>query len=161
MKYTVIPLDVNHRQSVESLARETWGGLLIAAHRELYDLSELPCFIAVSESGEPLGYCYYRFSEDECEIMALESMREKMGVGFALINAVHEAVLSQGCHRLYLLTTNDNIHAIGYYQRRGFSMCAIRFDELEYSRKLKPGIPLIGDNGIPLRHEIEFEMKID
>ena len=160
VKYTVIPLGAEHKQSVESRAVEAWGGLTIAVHRELYDLSELPCFIAVSEADGPLGYCYYRFSGDECEIMALESFHEKMGVGFAMISAVRETALSHGCHRLYLQTTNDNIHAIGYYQRRGFTMCAVRFNELDYSRKLKPSIPLIGENGISLRHEIEFEMKL-
>ena len=37
--------------------------------------------------------------------------------------------------------------------------CLFR-NAMEVSRKMKPEIPLIGDNSIPLRHEIEFEMVL-
>jgi len=57
-------------------------------------------------------------------------------------------------------TTNDNCHAFRFYQRRGFTICAVRLNELDYSRKLIPAIPLIGDDNIPALHEIEFEMAL-
>ncbi len=60
--------------------------------------------------------------------------------------------------KIVLITTNDNINAIRFYQRRGFDMAHLYRNMLDISRKLKPEIPLIGENGIPLRHEIEFEM---
>lgn len=55
------------------------------------------------------------------------------------------------------LTTNDNINAIRFYQKRGFDMARFYHNALNVSRKLKSQIPIIGDNGIPLQHEIEFE----
>ncbi|MCL2093726.1 MAG: GNAT family N-acetyltransferase, partial [Treponema sp.] len=64
------------------------------------------------------------------------------------------------CKRVYVQTTNDNCHAFRFYQRRGFTICAVRLNELDYSRKLIPEIPLIGDNDIPALHEIEFEMAL-
>lgn len=48
-----------------------------------------------------------------------------------------------------------------FYHRRGFDMAALYRNALEKSRILKPLIPLTGDDGIPLRHEIEFEYVIE
>jgi ribosomal protein S18 acetylase RimI-like enzyme len=85
-------------------------------------------------------------------------MQQNIGIGTALIKRVEELVYSKNCTRIYLTTTNDNINALRFYQRYGFVMCAIRLNELDYSRKIIPAIPLIGDNDIPVLHEIEFEM---
>jgi len=126
----------------------------------LFDLRDLPCLIALSEEQEILGYCYYRFSNNECEIMNIEALKKNVGVGSALIIAVKEIANAQNCNRLYLTTTNDNTNAFRFYQRRGFTMCAVRWNELDYSRKLIPEIPLIGDDDIPALHEIEFEMAL-
>lgn len=39
-------------------------------------------------------------------------------------------------------------------------MVRLYHNALNISRKMKPEIPLIGENSIPLRHEIEFELSI-
>ena len=160
IKMKTIPVTTDiQKQIVEAQASETWDGLRIVVHRELFDLRELPCLIAVFGNCEVFGYCYYRFSnETEIEIMTIEAMRKNSGVGSLLIGAIVELAKSSGCHRLYLQTTNDNTNAMRFYQRQGFSMCELRLNELDYSRKLKPSIPLVGDDDIPLMHEIEFEM---
>ena len=77
-----------------------------------------------------------------------------------LINAVREAALSAACHRVWLITTNDNIQALRFYQRRGFELVAVHRDAIKESRKLKPEIPEVGMHGIPLRDEIELELKL-
>jgi GNAT superfamily N-acetyltransferase len=164
----IISLTDEYKEKVERIVVETYSGesegilyeMKIAVHRELFDLRDLPCLIALSEEQEILGYCYYRFSNNECEIMAIETLNKNVGVGSALIIAVKEIANAQNCNRLYLTTTNDNINAFRFYQRRGFTMCAVRWNELDYSRKLIPAIPLIGDDDIPVLHEIEFEMAL-
>jgi RimJ/RimL family protein N-acetyltransferase len=65
-----------------------------------------------------------------------------------------------GCKRVWLITTNDNTHAIRYYQKRGFDLVAIHRNAIDASRKIKPQIPLTGFDGIPILHEIEFEMML-
>lgn len=62
--------------------------------------------------------------------------------------------------KIILVTTNDNINAIRFYQKTGFDMAHLFRNALDISRKLKPEIPLIGENVIPLRHEIEFELLL-
>lgn len=154
----IIGLTKDYKDEVERVVADSYCGLQIAVHRELYDLRKLPCLIALSDKQELLGYCYYRFENNECEIMVLESIQQSIGVGTALIKKVEELAHTQNCTRIYLQTTNDNAHAFRFYQRRGFIMCDVRWNELDYSRKLNPTIPLVGDNDIPALHEIEFEM---
>lgn len=69
-------------------------------------------------------------------------------------------MLLPACYVVVLITTNDNINAIRFYQKRGFDMAHLFHNALDVSRKLKPEIPLIGENSIPLQHEIEFERFI-
>ena len=156
----IISLTDEYKEKVERIVVKSWGGIKIAVHRELFDLRDLPCLIALSEEQEILGYCYYRFSNNECEIMAIESIVQNIGIGSALINAVTKIADDENCKRVYLQTTNDNCHAFRFYQRRGFTICAVRLNELDYSRKLIPAIPLIGDDDIPALHEIEFEVVL-
>jgi RimJ/RimL family protein N-acetyltransferase len=78
-------------------------------------------------------------------------------VGGALLEAMAERARQEGARRLWLVTTNDNIRAIRFYQKRGWDICALHRDAVAQSRKLKPQIPLTGEDGIPIRHEIEFE----
>ncbi|MCL2065025.1 MAG: GNAT family N-acetyltransferase [Candidatus Cloacimonetes bacterium] len=156
----IISLTDEYKEKVERIVDESYSGMKIVVHRELFDLRDLPCLIALSEEQEILGFCYYRFSNNQCEIMAIEALKKNVGVGSALIIAVKEIANAQNCNRLYLQTTNDNINAFRFYQRRGFTMCAVRWNELDYSRKLIPAIPLIGDDDIPVLHEIEFEMAL-
>ena len=74
--------------------------------------------------------------------------------------AVKDAIKPAGVKRLWLITINDNLDAIRFYQRRGFAIAAVHVGSLDHSRELKPSIPKIGQHGIPLRDEIEFEMLL-
>jgi len=125
----------------------------------MYQADELPGFVAV-EKDKPVGLITYRISGKECEITSMNSEVEGKGVGSALVEAVKKAALEAGCKRLWLVTTNDNTHALHFWQKRGFLIKAIHVNALEKSRKLKPEIPLTGNDGIPLRDEIELERKL-
>ena len=76
-----------------------------------------------------------------------------------LNEAVKEAIV-KGCSKIILITTNDNLSALRFYQKRGFDMVTLYRNAVEQSRKLKPQIPLLGADGIPIRHEIELEMNL-
>jgi len=119
----------------------------------------LPGFVAVRE-GRPIGLVTYRIDGDECEITTLNSPVEGVGIGSALVAAVKGAAVSAKCKRLWLITTNDNLSALRFYQKRGFLLVAVHRDALQESRRPKPEIPLVGRDGIPLRDEIELEMLL-
>ena len=77
-----------------------------------------------------------------------------------LVNRVVDTAKRSGCTRIQILTTNDNINAIRFYQKRGFELIGINCGAIDRDREKKPQIPIVGEYGIPLRHEIEFSMKL-
>ena len=88
---------------------------------------------------------------DACEIVTLDSLIEGQGIGTTLIEAVKAAAEAAGCRRLWLVTTNDNLHTLGFYQKRGFRLVAVHPGAVDAERRLKPEIPLIGNDGIPIQ----------
>ena len=68
---------------------------------------------------------------------------------------------ASGAHRLWLITTNDNVDALRFYQRRGYRLARVDAGAVDRSRAaLKPAIPEIGAHGIPLRDELELELLL-
>ena len=91
----------------------------------------------------------------------LHSLEPGFGVGTALLDGAACEARRHGCRRARLITTNDNVEAIRFYQSRGWEWVAFHRDALAASRRLKPEIPEIGAHGIPIRHELEFELAVD
>ncbi len=158
--YSIVQIDEFLQSAVQRLLDEAWHGPFLAVNGRLWDTRTLPGFAALDADGAVLGYLLYAFHDGVCEIMALESVRENAGIGTRLIEQVKTAALKQHTRTLHVTTTNDNIRAIRFYQKRGFTLRALRPNCMENARRLKPAIPLIGDDGIPLRDEIEFEINI-
>jgi hypothetical protein len=60
-----------------------------------------------------------------------------------------------------VITTNDNVDALRFYQRRGFRLAALHQGAVDDSRaRLKPEIPEIGEHRIPLRDELDLELEL-
>ncbi|TDD66281.1 GNAT family N-acetyltransferase [Jiangella aurantiaca] len=156
MNVVVRPVTGADRDLVVDLLSAAWGTTVMAVHGELFDAADQPGFFAVAE-GEPAGLLTYRAGDDDWEITTLESVRPGLGAGTALLDAVGAAAAAAGARRLWLITTNDNVHALRFYQRRGFDLVALHRDAVTRSRQtLKPEIPLAAD-GIHIRHELELE----
>ena len=123
----------------------------------MFDPSELEGFAAVADE-KVVGLVTFRVERDECEVVTLNSLSEGTGTGSSLLNAVRDTAIKARCRRLWLITTNDNLSALRFYQKWGLRITAIYPNALERSRMLKPEIPLLGKEGIPIRDEIELEM---
>lgn len=95
-----------------------------------------------------------------CQIISLNVLTPGKGIGTALIKEVEKTAREEGCSRLTVITTNDNLKALAFYQKRGFTLKTLYPNAIEKSRKVKPEIPLIGEDGIPLRDEIELQKAI-
>ncbi len=142
---------------VRQFWKQHWGDEFIVAHGVVHHPDLLDGFLALDDK-EMIGLIMVANSNDGCEIVSVDSLREDKGIGTALIEEVITAARQKGCKRLFLITTNDNLYALGFFQKRGFELAAIHRGAVNESRKIKPGIPRIGENGIPLRDEIELEM---
>lgn len=147
-----------YREMVDALINKEWAGPVIVSKGHAWDTSILPGFAAIDDKDHLCGAVTYRFEGDECEITSLNSLKEKQGIGTNLINAVIGVARDCHCRRIWLITTNDNTYAIRFYQRFGFTLRAVHINALEKSRILKPSIPLLGIDSIPLKHEFEFEI---
>ena len=90
----------------------------------------------------------------------MNSLAEGVGIGSALMEALKKIAVKAGCKRIRAITTNDNTAALRFWQKRGFTLAALYPNSIEESRKLKPEIGLFGDDGIPIRDEIELEFVL-
>ncbi|MFL5627321.1 MAG: GNAT family N-acetyltransferase [Ktedonobacteraceae bacterium] len=159
--YHIRPLTNNDKNMVAQFVSERWGDEVVVGHGIVYAPANLPGFVATQADGKIIGLLTYTLADNSCEIVTIDSLLPDQGVGTALIEAVKEVALQQRCQRIWLITTNDNINALRFYQKRGFVLAALHRNALEQSRKLKPQIPLLGEHGIPIRDEIELEMLLN
>jgi ribosomal protein S18 acetylase RimI-like enzyme len=136
-----------------------WGAEIVVAHGEVFHPADLPGF-AVFIGEEPVGVLTYNIMGNECEIVTLNSWREGLGVGTSLIEATRQVAFRTGCSRLFLVTTNNNLVALRFYQKRGFVISAVRINAIAESRKLKPQIPFLDADGVSIRDEIELEILL-
>ena len=157
---TILPINASDREWIAQVFQEHWGSDKVISRGVVHFPQNLPGFVALYK-GEKVGLVTYNIVEGSCEIVTLDSTLPSSGVGTALIEAVWDIAIKSGCKRLWLITTSDNLNALRFYQKRGFVLVAVHRNALEQSRKLKPEISLIGNDGIPLRDEIELEMNLD
>jgi ribosomal protein S18 acetylase RimI-like enzyme len=126
----------------------------------LWDVAGMPGFVVEGPEGW-LSYGTYRIEGGECELAMLDSPFARRGGGSAVTEAIVTAARRAGCRRVWLITTNDNVEALAFYQRRGFRLAGLHRDAVTEARKaLKPEIPEVARNGIPIRDELELELEL-
>jgi RimJ/RimL family protein N-acetyltransferase len=125
----------------------------------VYRPHELPGFVALMDE-RPVGCVTVNVSDRACEIVTLNSLHPGRGIASALIEAVQDHARRAGWRRIWVVTTNDNLDALRFYQRRGFVLVALRRNAVDAARQIKPQIPRVGMHGIPIRDEIELEMRL-
>lgn len=148
-----------HRSALEAFLGD-WNTRWVARRGVLVDALDHPAVLAWSE-GELTGVATYVVDGDGCELLTLHCATRLTGIGSALLAAVRSIARDAGCRVLWVVTTNDNVAALRFYQRRGFRLARVRPGAVDQSRAtLKPEIPWTGAHGIPLRDEIELEMPL-
>jgi ribosomal protein S18 acetylase RimI-like enzyme len=139
-----------------ALWREHWGDVTVVSRGRVLRLPDQSTLIAWVD-GERVGAATYHLAGDRAELASLIALASSRGIGSALVAAVAAAARAAGARRLWLITTNDNVDALRFYQRRGFRLTALHPGAVDCARRLKPAIPEIGEHGIPIRDEIELE----
>jgi N-acetylglutamate synthase-like GNAT family acetyltransferase len=158
--FTVRLLEAKDHEWVAEMVQE-WGADDLVSRGRVIHAADLPGFCAVGANGKRLGYALYEVTEGECQLVILHALERLLGVGTSLLWAVRDAAAAADCRRLWVITTNDNLCALRFYQRRGLELVAVHRGLLEVAERLKASIPLVGEFEIPIRDGIELEMRLD
>jgi N-acetylglutamate synthase-like GNAT family acetyltransferase len=143
---------------IKDIYIQTWGGDICVSRGKVQKVDDFTGGFVAETPDKNVGFITYTITGLGIEITGLVSLKEKNGIGSALVKAVIDLAKKQRIKKICLVTTNDSLNAIGFWQKRGFKLVKVYPNAMEYTRKLKPAIPLIGENGIPLRDELELEM---
>ena len=148
------------RDRLDAFIRRAWHAEFVVAHGEQIRPADLAGFVAL-DGDEVAGHAGYRLEGDGCELVAIAVEPRRSGIGSALMDAVVEAARAAGARRVWLTTTNDNLDALRFYQRRGFRLIALRPGLVEEARRrLKPELPPTGEYDIPMRDELDLELGL-
>ncbi|MBW3084344.1 hypothetical protein KEM60_00531 [Austwickia sp. TVS 96-490-7B] len=154
-----------------SWLKEHWGSESIVVHgkrhraqdlfalKACYSPSDQHCLSRSLPTKKPrhyVGMITYVDRGLTWEIITLDADPPGRGIGTALVQAMTARALAVGVIGLSVTTTNDNLSALGFWQSQGFRMVRVRPDAVAVARCLKPEIPRVAENGIPIRDEVDL-----
>jgi GNAT superfamily N-acetyltransferase len=136
------------------------GGRFVIGHGVRYDTAALPTFVAL-RGGRIAGALSWTVDGGALEVVSIEAVERHRGAGRVLLAAAVAEARRRGLSRLWLVTTNDNLDAMRFYQRNGLRMVEVLRGAVDEARRLKPEIPETGGYGIPLHDEVVFELRLN
>lgn len=145
-------IDSKNRERVTKFFSNRWGTTTMIVSSGIHQVDELDGFFYL-EANRILGLVTFQASDSEIEIVSLDSQIEGQGIGSALYQKIENLAEGEG-KNLVLYTTNDNLKALNFWQKKGFRMVKILPNAVNNARKIKKEIPIVGYNGIPLHDEI-------
>lgn len=157
--FVIEPLSGKQRARVKLRTYELFGGEIVVSRGKVFEPASLSGFVAIQKSDSKLlGVLTYHVDQSSMlEVVTLDALERFRGIGSALMEAVEQLAHQKGISAIYLITTNDNIEALRFYQRRGYRMVELHAGAVQASRLLKPTIPKFGNFGIEIRDEILLE----
>ena len=147
------------RELVNQFIINNWFSTNIIIRNKVIDATKLDGFLLLEEN-KIIGLITYTYFDNICEIVTLDSKKEGIGIGSNLLQKVEETAINNNYKKIRLITTNDNLKALQFYQKRGYFLTNLYPNAMDNVRKLKPNVPLIGENNIPLRDELELTKNL-
>jgi GNAT superfamily N-acetyltransferase len=148
-------------ERLRAFITDQWHADFVVAHDEPIRPADLPGLVAL-EGDAIVGHAAFRIAGDDCELVAIAADPPRRGTGSALLERVVGVARAAGCSQVWLTTTNDNIDALHFYQRRGSRLASLRTGAVvEARRRWKPDLPPNGAYGIPMRDELDLELRLD
>jgi ribosomal protein S18 acetylase RimI-like enzyme len=146
------------RPAARALFERDFGRTNIVAFGQVMDIDQMPALVAVVRD-EPSGALAYRLLGDALHVVALatDPMWQRSGVGGHLVAEAELIARRLGLRRMVLATTNDNLPALYFYQRRGYRLTdLVPNSVIEHTGLERPGFA-----GVPIRDEIRLEKRLD
>jgi GNAT superfamily N-acetyltransferase len=150
---------ITDRDFLEDLLRLRWSGGSLLMRGRVIAPSDVDALAAYD--GERLaGVATWRLEGKVMYLFTLNNITDQRGVGVALLEAIIKLAREKGAGLVRAIVTNDNLNALGFYQRRGFKIVAVHPGAVDTIRSLNPNLPVMGANRIPMRDEIELERDL-
>jgi len=154
---TARPATPADRPRIAELADYFWGEVQVESFGRSYQVDALPAYVAC-DGDVIVGAASYAREGDATNLVMLNVLPLWQGRGAArgLIAAVTEMTRAEGAERVIAATTNDDLPALGLYQRLGFTITKVLVGRLlEHHGGVEPGFA-----GIPVRDEIQMELRL-
>lgn len=159
-EFAVREIRPGDKDVVRRLLTERWESHLVTSKGKLLDGTTLDGYIAENEKGV-IGLVTLEVTKNQCEVVTIDSFLPKCGVGSSLLKAAENYARAKKCVRLWVVTSNDNLDALRFYQKYGMRLAALYPGAIDRARAtVKPQIPTHAENGIPIRDEIELEIML-
>lgn len=146
------------RAAARELIQRDFGRTKIVAFGEVMDIDQMPALVAIMQGEEPSGALAYRLLGGALHIVALatDPMWQRSGVGGHLVAEAELLARRLTLARIVVATTNDNLPALYFYQRRGYRLTELVPESVITHTHQQ----LAGFAGIPVRDEIRLEKRI-
>jgi GNAT superfamily N-acetyltransferase len=145
------------RAAALELFRRDFGRTSIASFGEVIPLEETSTIVADMQ-GDISGALAWKPRDNALQIVALatDPMWQRSGVGGQLLAEAELLARRLKLQRLIVATTNDNLPALHFYQRRGYRLT----DFVPGSILAHTGPEVPGFAGIPVRDELRLEKRL-
>lgn len=159
MKEKIEIISEKNRSLINQFFINNWFSTDMVLRGKIIDCTKVDGFL-IKEDDEIIGLITYKLFGDICEIVSLDSKKENIGIGTSLLKEAENIAINNHCKKMRLITTNDNVRALQFYQKRGYCLTKLYSNAMDEVRKIKPDVPMASENGIPLRDEIQLEKDL-
>jgi ribosomal protein S18 acetylase RimI-like enzyme len=150
---------ITDRVFLEELLRLRWSGGALMLRGRIVHPKDVEA-LAAYHDGRLAGVATWLVEGPVMYLATLNNISDQRGVGISLLDAIMALGRDKRSAFLRVIVTNDNLYALGFYQRRGFRISAVYPGAIDTIRTMIPSIPVIGANRIAMRDEIELEMVL-
>lgn len=142
------------RARVVALFVTDFGRSKFIAFGEEFQAETVPTIVAEMD-GDLAGALAYRLQQGMLQIVALATDPEwqRSGVGGQLVDHAERVALEAGATHVAVATTNDNLPALYFYQRRGYRLTEVAVDAIASANE---GATIVGFAGIVIRDEFHL-----
>lgn len=146
---------------IKELFQKEWFSDKVISQGRIYQYKNLQGFIAVYQN-KRVGLITYTIKNEKIlEIISINSLKKNIGIGTEFVNHITKFAKSRQIDKIEVVTTNDNLKALKFYQKCGFKIMTVNVNIMREYRKIKPEIPLKAENGILIRDEFILQKKLN
>lgn len=152
--------EIEDKTAFLALMMRHWGSHRMMIGLRVYDCAELPLLGLFSAKGEPLAVASWAMDSEIAVLCALHALSPGQGAAVQMLDAVKAAAKAKGAVKLRAMLTNDNLPAMGFYQKQGFRFSGLYVEAIDHYRSVIPTIIKTGHQDIPVRDALELEIGL-